>query len=82
MPGFRVALKLLRCGATVIGTTRFPLDACARFSSESDAPSWMSRLSIVGLDARDTCAVERFADLVNATHARVDILINNAAQVR
>jgi NAD(P)-dependent dehydrogenase (short-subunit alcohol dehydrogenase family) len=28
--GYRAALKLLRCGATVIVTTRFPADATRR----------------------------------------------------
>ena len=38
--GFHVALKLLRNGATVIGTSRFPLDAALRFCAEPDEATW------------------------------------------
>ena len=38
--GFRVALKLLRAGATVVATSRFPADAAARYASEPDAEQW------------------------------------------
>jgi len=30
--GYQCGLKLLRCGATVIVTTRFPRDSCARYA--------------------------------------------------
>ncbi|KAH8067322.1 short chain dehydrogenase [Aureococcus anophagefferens] len=30
--GFRVALKLLRCGARVVATTRYPADCASRFN--------------------------------------------------
>ena len=50
----QVALKLLRNGATVIGTSRFPLDAGLRFQAETDSDSWGSegRLHLYGLDFR------------------------------
>ena len=41
--GFRCALKLLRCGASVIATTRFPIDATKRFLAEGDSSQWSSR---------------------------------------
>jgi hypothetical protein len=56
--GFRVALKLLRAGATVIATSRFPADAAARYASEPDAEQWRDRLRVVGCDFRDLGAVE------------------------
>ena len=56
--GFRVALKLLRAGATVIATSRFPADAAARYAAESDAEEWRDRLRVVGCDFRDLGAVE------------------------
>ena len=34
--GYFAALKLLRAGATVTVTSRFPRDAAARFSNEPD----------------------------------------------
>ena len=56
--GFRVALKLLRCGATVICTTRFPMDGARRFAAQPDAASWLARLHIVGADFRDLKGLE------------------------
>ena len=41
--GFRVALKLLRCGATLIATSRFPRDAADRFAREFDYAQWSDR---------------------------------------
>ena len=41
--GYRCALKLLRCGASVIATTRFPVDASKRFLEEADSSDWFSR---------------------------------------
>jgi hypothetical protein len=56
--GFRVALKLLRAGATVVATSRFPADAAARYAAEADAEEWRDRLRVVGCDFRDLGAVE------------------------
>lgn len=44
--GFRSALKLLQCGAFVIVTTRFPVNASSRFAAEKDSASWMHRLQV------------------------------------
>lgn len=33
--GFQAALKLLRCGAFVIATSRFPMDTATRFSQQA-----------------------------------------------
>ncbi|NUP06685.1 MAG: SDR family oxidoreductase [Polyangiaceae bacterium] len=78
--GFHTALKLLRAGARVIVTTRFPVDAARRFAAEDDAETWQSRLEIHGLDLRHTPSVERFAASLLARLDRLDVLINNAAQ--
>ena len=56
--GFRVALKLLRAGATVVATSRFPADCARRFAAEPDADDWRDRLRCVGCDFRDLGAVE------------------------
>lgn len=58
--GFQVALKLLRCGATVLATSRFAVDAATRFAALPDAASWQGRLRVYGLDLRDLAALERF----------------------
>eukprot|EP01134_Creolimax_fragrantissima_P005467 CFRG5467T1 len=78
--GFYVALTLLRCGATVIVTTRFPQDAGVRFGREGDFATWKHRLFVYGLDFRDVAAVHSFTSAIKTKFQRLDILINNAAQ--
>eukprot|EP00039_Didymoeca_costata_P026457 m.15956 g.15956 ORF g.15956 m.15956 type:complete len:517 (+) comp5540_c0_seq1:417-1967(+) len=80
--GYHIALKLLRAkqGGNVIVTTRFPNDAAARYSLETDYPEWKHKLVIYGLDFRDVSAVERFGKFLAHSLPRLDILINNAAQ--
>lgn len=74
--GFELTLKLLRDGASVIATTRFPRDAARRFAAQPDAAKWRDRLSLHALDLRFLPAVEAFAQRIE----RCDILIHNAAQ--
>jgi len=78
--GFATALRLLRSGATVHVTTRFPRDAAARYAGEPDFANWRDRLHVHGLDLRDLPAVIGFADGLSATCDGLDILVNNAAQ--
>jgi NAD(P)-dependent dehydrogenase (short-subunit alcohol dehydrogenase family) len=78
--GYHAALMMLRAGAKVIVTTRFPIDAAMRFSKENDFQSWGQRLEIHGLDLRHTPSVEIFARYIEQSQERLDILINNAAQ--
>ena len=78
--GFQAALMMLRAGARVLVTTRFPRDAATRFTREADFPQWKHRLEVYGLDLRHSPSVEIFARYVDRTHERLDILINNAAQ--
>ena len=78
--GYQASLMLLRSGAEVITTTRFPKDATQRYLREPDFAEWSHRLHIHGLDLRHAPSVELFARHVERTHHRLDILINNAAQ--
>lgn len=78
--GYHAALMMLRAGAKVIVTTRFPVDAAIRYSKESDFSKWRDRLSIHGLDLRHIPSVEIFAGYIENSFHRLDILINNAAQ--
>ncbi len=78
--GYEIALILLRCGARVIVSSRFPVDAARRFAKEPDHAEWSRRLTIYGLDLRHLPSVERFADHLVATLPRLDIVIHNAAQ--
>jgi len=77
--GMYIALRLLRDGADLTITTRFPHDAVRRFTAMPDSGGWLHRLRIVGLDLRDPAQVVGLADAV-AARGPLDILINNAAQ--
>ncbi len=78
--GYQAAIMLLRAGARVIVTTRFPHDAALRYAREADFSKWKGRLSIYGLDLRYTPAVEAFARHVSSSEARLDFLLHNACQ--
>src|SRR5262249_14406125 len=78
--GYETALKLLRAGAFVLATTRFPRDAALRYAREHDFATWSDRLHVYGIDLRHLASVERSADHLCASYTRLDILINNAAQ--
>jgi NAD(P)-dependent dehydrogenase (short-subunit alcohol dehydrogenase family) len=78
--GFQASLKLLRAGATVVVTTRFPVDAADRYSREIDFPEFRPRLQIHGLDLRHTPSVELFTQFLNERLPRLDYLLNNACQ--
>ena len=78
--GFQCVLRLLRCGATVIATSRFPVDAAQRFGGQADYDAWKDRLHLYGLDLRDMRALESFCSLLNASYPRLDAIVNNACQ--
>ncbi|CAI5730295.1 unnamed protein product [Hyaloperonospora brassicae] len=78
--GYEITLKLLRGGATVIATTRFPKDAALRYAKEKDFERWKDRLQVYGMDFRDLGVIDRFMDHLMQTYGRLDILINNATQ--
>lgn len=80
--GYQVCLKLLRAGATVIGTTRFPNSAVSSFRNEKDFDEWKDHLQIYGLDLRDVVSLEAFCQYLKHKfgHVGIDIIINNACQ--
>ena len=78
--GWRIGLKLLRCGAIVVVTSRFPHDAAKRYAAEKDASSFMDRLHVVGLDLRDMARLEEFCAMLKTKFKRMDVIINNACQ--
>jgi len=78
--GYHITLMMLQAGATVIATTRFPVDSALRFSKEPDYRVWMDRLHIHGLDLRHIPSVELFCNYIELKYDRLDVLINNAAQ--
>jgi NAD(P)-dependent dehydrogenase (short-subunit alcohol dehydrogenase family) len=78
--GYQAGLKLLRAGAQLIVTTRFPRDSAARYAREPDFEEWGHRLEIFGLDLRHTPSVEAFCRELTATRDRLDFIVNNACQ--
>lgn len=86
--GYHTALRLLRCGARVITTTRYPRDAVARYLHEEDSGIWKERLKVVGADFRSAADVfalvhetkKCLAAWADGRETKLDALINNAAQ--
>jgi NAD(P)-dependent dehydrogenase (short-subunit alcohol dehydrogenase family) len=78
--GYQAVLKLLRAGAHVVVTTRFPRDAAVRFAKEPEYDAFAGRLEIFGLDLRHSPSVEGFARHLLDTHPRLDYIVNNACQ--
>ncbi|WP_237089417.1 SDR family NAD(P)-dependent oxidoreductase [Nocardioides dokdonensis] len=77
--GMYIALRLLRDGADLTITTRFPHDAVRRFAQLPDSGDWLHRLRVVGIDLRDPAQVIALTDDVRG-RGPLDILVNNAAQ--
>ena len=78
--GYQTGIKLLRAGARLIVTTRFPRDSAERYAQEPDFEQWRDRLEIFGLDLRHTPSVEAFCQHLLQTRDRLDFIINNACQ--
>ncbi len=78
--GYHVGIKLLRAGARLVVTTRFPRDAARRYAAEDDFDEWGDRLEIFGLDLRHTPSVEIFCAHLLQHLDRLDFIVNNACQ--
>ncbi|WTW92783.1 SDR family oxidoreductase [Streptomycetaceae bacterium NBC_01309] len=78
--GFELVLKLLRDGAEVIVTSRFPHDTRTRFAAVPDHRAWYDRLTVVPIDLRDPGRLIAWCDELVAEGRPLDILVNNAAQ--
>jgi len=78
--GYQAGIKLLRAGAELIVTTRFPRDAAMRYAAEPDSAAWSQRLSIFGLDLRHTPSLEALIRHLSGRIDSLDFLINNACQ--
>ena len=74
--GYQAGIKLLRAGARLIVTTRFPRDSAQRYAKEPDFAEWGHRLEIFGLDLRHSPSVEAFCRHLLATRDRLDFIIN------
>ncbi|MFD4638192.1 SDR family NAD(P)-dependent oxidoreductase [Lentzea sp. NPDC058436] len=78
--GFQVALMLLRDGADLLVTTRFPRDAHRRFEEVPGSEKWLHRLTVVGIDLRDPRQVLGLTESLREDGRPLDVLVNNAAQ--
>jgi NAD(P)-dependent dehydrogenase (short-subunit alcohol dehydrogenase family) len=78
--GYQAGIKLLRAGAHLIVTTRFPRDSALRYAQEPDFAEWGHRLEIFGLDLRHTPSVEAFCHHLLTHLDRLDFIVNNACQ--
>ncbi|MGW6495277.1 SDR family NAD(P)-dependent oxidoreductase [Nonomuraea angiospora] len=78
--GFQLTLKLLRDGADVLVTTRFPRDAARRLAAVPDAEAWLDRVHVHGVDLLDLAAVAGLLESVQRRFSHLDLLVNNAAQ--
>ncbi|KAJ3236084.1 hypothetical protein HDU81_011201 [Chytriomyces hyalinus] len=78
--GKAVALRLLRNGATVHVTTRFPLLLIHAFRTEEDWEVWWSRLNVYSLDLKDLAGVSAFCEYLVEKVEKIDVFVQNAAQ--
>jgi NAD(P)-dependent dehydrogenase (short-subunit alcohol dehydrogenase family) len=78
--GYQAGLKLLRSGAHLLVTTRFPRDAAMRYAAEPDFDDWRERCEIFGLDLRHAPSVDAFCRTLLDTRDRLDFIVNNACQ--
>ncbi|MFD7645495.1 SDR family oxidoreductase [Kitasatospora sp. NPDC059795] len=78
--GFQLALMMLRDGAELTVTSRFPHDTLRRFAAAEGSAHWLERLRIVGIDLRDPRQVLGLCEQLLAEGRPLDILVNNAAQ--
>ena len=78
--GYQIGLRLLRCGATLLATSRFPANALCRYQQEADYASWASNLHLLYADLCNPSEVTALAARIATLVPHVDIVINNAAQ--
>lgn len=78
--GYATTLRLLRAGANIIVTSRFPALTLDQLKQEQDYKNWKNRVTVYGLDLRNIYAVDEFVKFVKQHFSSLDIIINNAAQ--
>lgn len=78
--GFQLALMLLRDGAELLVTSRFPYDTLRRFRQAPGSEGWLDRLTVVAVDLRDPRQVLGLCERLLDEGRPLDILVNNAAQ--
>ncbi|OKJ93596.1 short-chain dehydrogenase [Streptomyces sp. CB03234] len=78
--GFQLALMMLRDGAELLVTSRFPHDTLRRFRAVEGSERWLERLTVVAIDLCDPRQVLGLCERLRADGRPLDILVNNAAQ--
>jgi NAD(P)-dependent dehydrogenase (short-subunit alcohol dehydrogenase family) len=83
--GLRIGLKLLRAGATLIATSRFPLQTAQTYREmgrEGEYERWVAedRFHVFGVDLRDLASIEAMCAFVQLKFERLDCIVNNACQ--
>ena len=89
--GYYTALRLLRAGAFVLATSRYPYDAQERYKTEADCDAWITRLRVVGADFRSARDAFELVGVIGGWldevvgggkmgKGKLDLLVNNAAQ--
>lgn len=78
--GFQLALMLLRDGAELMVTSRFPHDTERRFRAVAGSEAWLDRLTVLAVDLRDPRQVLGLCEELRTSGEPLDILVNNAAQ--
>ncbi|MFK0018940.1 SDR family NAD(P)-dependent oxidoreductase [Streptomyces sp. NPDC090798] len=78
--GFQLALMMLRDGAELLVTSRFPHDTMRRFRAEPGSAKWLDRLTVLAVDLRDPRQVLGICAQLRQEGEPLDILVNNAAQ--
>ncbi len=76
--GYVTALKLLRNGASVIATTRYPNFAMSNYQSESDYDKWKEKLIIMECDFTKLKEIYSLLDILK--EYKINGIINNACQ--
>lgn len=78
--GFQLALMMLRDGAELLVTSRFPHDTERRFRAVPGSEKWLDRLTVLAVDLRDPRQVLGLCEELRQEGEPLDILVNNAAQ--
>ncbi|MFI9340778.1 SDR family NAD(P)-dependent oxidoreductase [Streptomyces sp. NPDC052773] len=78
--GFQLALMMLRDGAELLVTSRFPHDTVRRFRAAPGSERWLDRLTVLAVDLRDPRQVLGLCEELRQEGRPLDILVNNAAQ--
>lgn len=76
--GYATTLRLLRLGAKVIGSTRFPNLAWNNYRNEPDFEKWKDNLEILEANFKNLENINTLIDYL--VDQKLNVIINNAAQ--